>query len=534
MPGRRGALRHEPQDRRDPHGARPGDAPAVARRGGDRAPRALGPRVRAVVPGQRSRRSRTTGSVRQLSESADGAPGRSPRARSRSRRRRRAPCGAAGWRWGRAAVRGARARSARSAPSSRSRARLARPRTITFHTKYQGAPAALGVDRLRRARRRQAGAPPRRAGPEELLLEYDERLEVLQLLDGDAEVRRPADRDAVPAGGEQQGQRRLRRRDARTTSRLHAALLDTASASRASRCAGSRSRTTLTLLCDHARSVLKGQIRQEARDRGVLRAVRRARPRRDPRPRRGTGRRRQARPPGDAVPENGMRVTDVEVPRGADRRRRDRRAPAPRSARRCSRTSRSCAPAAASRSPQQEEVIARSEADARAGTAHRRAELEVEATADRLRVALAACARRARAGRGAAGNRGRPQRGHRRRSRRRARPPPRRRRARDRDPRRRSRRSPSRRCAPRSTPRWPGSAAAQGGFSEALLALSNHEVLAKVAEAMSVQSFIGGKSLADDDRSSVRRHAARDAWRIALKAHTAGAGTNGESRALPG
>jgi major vault protein len=39
--------------------------------------------------------------------------------------------------------------------------------------------------------------------------------------------------------------------------------------------------------------------------------------------------------------------------------------------------------------------------------------------------------------------------------------------------------------------------AAQGGFSEALLALSNHEVLAKVAEAMSVQAFVGGKTLTD-------------------------------------
>jgi hypothetical protein len=39
--------------------------------------------------------------------------------------------------------------------------------------------------------------------------------------------------------------------------------------------------------------------------------------------------------------------------------------------------------------------------------------------------------------------------------------------------------------------------AVQGGFSEALLALSNHEVLAKVAEAMSVQSFVGGKTLTD-------------------------------------
>jgi len=39
--------------------------------------------------------------------------------------------------------------------------------------------------------------------------------------------------------------------------------------------------------------------------------------------------------------------------------------------------------------------------------------------------------------------------------------------------------------------------AAQGGFSEALLALSSREVLAKVAEAMSVQSFVGGKTLTD-------------------------------------
>jgi major vault protein len=40
-------------------------------------------------------------------------------------------------------------------------------------------------------------------------------------------------------------------------------------------------------------------------------------------------------------------------------------------------------------------------------------------------------------------------------------------------------------------------AAAQGGFSEALLAMSNQDMLARVAEAMSVQSFVGGKSLTD-------------------------------------
>jgi major vault protein len=39
--------------------------------------------------------------------------------------------------------------------------------------------------------------------------------------------------------------------------------------------------------------------------------------------------------------------------------------------------------------------------------------------------------------------------------------------------------------------------AAQGGFTEALLALQNSETLVKMAEAMSVQSFIGGKTLTD-------------------------------------
>jgi major vault protein len=39
--------------------------------------------------------------------------------------------------------------------------------------------------------------------------------------------------------------------------------------------------------------------------------------------------------------------------------------------------------------------------------------------------------------------------------------------------------------------------AAQAGFSEALLALGNQDVLVKVADAMSVQSFVGGKTLTD-------------------------------------
>jgi major vault protein len=39
--------------------------------------------------------------------------------------------------------------------------------------------------------------------------------------------------------------------------------------------------------------------------------------------------------------------------------------------------------------------------------------------------------------------------------------------------------------------------AAQEGFSEAVLALSNQETLSKVAEAMSVQNLVGGKSFAE-------------------------------------
>jgi major vault protein len=40
-------------------------------------------------------------------------------------------------------------------------------------------------------------------------------------------------------------------------------------------------------------------------------------------------------------------------------------------------------------------------------------------------------------------------------------------------------------------------ASAQGGFSEALLALSSNEVIAKVAESLSVQNIIGGKNFTD-------------------------------------
>ncbi|HWU90029.1 MAG TPA: hypothetical protein VN253_22355, partial [Kofleriaceae bacterium] len=75
--------------------------------------------------------------------------------------------------------------------------------------------------------------------------------------------------------------------------------------------------------------------------------------------------------------------------------------------------------------------------------------------------------------------------------------------------------------------------AAQGGFSKALLALSNHEVLARVAEAMSVQAFVGGKTLTDViDRVFAGTPLAGLMDRV--KARTSGA-VNGNSRPpLPG
>ena len=39
--------------------------------------------------------------------------------------------------------------------------------------------------------------------------------------------------------------------------------------------------------------------------------------------------------------------------------------------------------------------------------------------------------------------------------------------------------------------------AAQGGFSEALLALSNKDTLVKIAEAMSIQRIVGGEDVAE-------------------------------------
>jgi major vault protein len=69
--------------------------------------------------------------------------------------------------------------------------------------------------------------------------------------------------------------------------------------------------------------------------------------------------------------------------------------------------------------------------------------------------------------------------------------------------------------------------AAQPGFSEALLALGSQEALIKIADAMSVQSFVGGKTLTDVvDRVFAGTPLESLAKRLAERA----GGSNGEAR----
>ena len=187
-----------------------------------RAPRALRARVRDVVPGQRARRSRTTASSASSRTAPRAAPARSPRARSRSRspgapRPRSRP------RWGRPR---AHPPPPRPAPSSIGRTR-SRSRARSCSTPSTRACPALDVwvgyavlvvDKQGRRRVEQ--------GPKNLLLEYDETLEVLQLSTGTPKTDDRLAETVFLRVAQQQGQRRLRRRDRRITSQVTLALLD--------------------------------------------------------------------------------------------------------------------------------------------------------------------------------------------------------------------------------------------------------------------------------------------------------------------
>ena len=146
---------------------------------------------------------------------------------------------------------------------------------------------------------------------------------------------------------------------------------------------------------------------------------------------------------------------------------------------------------------QKQEAINRGEAEARAETAKRLAELEIGATADRLRIALAIVKSELDQAERAAARRDREERRDATPSTRRGSRATRRARsstARSRPP---SSSSCSARCGPRSMRRSSGSARRRAASARRCSHFGNQETLAKVAEAMSVQTFVGGKTLVD-------------------------------------
>jgi major vault protein len=243
-------------------------------------------------------------------------------------------------------------------------------------------------------------------------------------------------------------------------------------------------------LCDHVRSVLKGAVKKHSIETFYAQSVEIIRDailgKQDDKGAR----------PGMKFPENGMHVTDVEIlevnidDEGIANLLGDAQHEAVQS---------NIAVLRARRGldmTEKQEAIKRGEAEARAATTKRLAELEVAATADKLRVALAAVEaslkeaeeqKRAADARNAIAD------------------------ADHAAELARQRKNAELHHQVQTQAQELTLAAlkaeveaavarfgaAQGGFAEALLALSNHEVLAKVAEAMSVQSFVGGKTLTD-------------------------------------
>ncbi|MEZ4363419.1 MAG: hypothetical protein R3B48_24810 [Kofleriaceae bacterium] len=373
-----------------------------------------------------------------------------------------------------------------------------KPRALVFNTRFEGVPAlnvwvgyaVLVVDKQGKRRVEQ--------GPKNLLFEYDETLEVIQLSTG-----KPKSTDQL----------------------IETVFLRVLNNKVSDRCVVETSdHVSVTLrysmrvnfedepqrwfevenyvkfLCDHVRSVLKGAVKRHtiehfyANSVDLLRDTILGRPTATASD--GAAPNEHAPRPGMKFPENGMRVTDVEVLGvtidhdaiaellgEAQREAVEANVEVLRARRGLELT-------------EKQQAIVRGEAEARAETARRLAELEVEASADRLRVALASAQaelEHAEAQRAAAVARNAVS---------------------DTDhaaelARQRSRADQqtaidaARQQLTLAALKAEVDAAvqrfgaAQGGFSEALLALSNHEVLAKVAEAMSVQSFVGGKTLTD-------------------------------------
>ncbi|MCX5747392.1 MAG: hypothetical protein NT062_33425 [Proteobacteria bacterium] len=363
-----------------------------------------------------------------------------------------------------------------------------KPRTLVFNTKFEGVPslttwvgyAVLVVDKQ--------GHRRVESGPKNLLFEYDETLEVIQLSTGTPKTTDKLIETVF-----------LRVLNNKVSDRCIVETSDHVSVtlkySMRVNFEGEPLRwfeveNYVKFLCDHVRSVLKGSTKKHSIETYYASAVEIIRDtilgKSDDK---GTR-------PGMKFLENGMRITDVEILEvkiddadiaellgRAQHEAVEANVAILRARRGLEMT-------------EKQEQITRGEAEARAETTHRLAELEIGATADRLRVALAAVKSEldaAEAQKAATVARNAVV---------------------DADhaselARREHAASLEHTIQTAQQALVLGAlkaeveaavarfGAAQGGFSEALLALSNHEVLAKVAEAMSVQAFVGGKTLTD-------------------------------------
>ena len=397
-----------------------------------------------------------------------------------------------------------------------------KPRTIVFNTKYEGVPslavwvgyAVLVVDKQGNRRVEQ--------GPTNLLLSYDQTLEVLQLSTSTPKTddklietvflrvlnNKVSDGCVVETADHVKVTLRYSMRvnfEGEPTKWFEV-------------------ENYVKFLCDHVRSVLKGSTKKHSIEGFYAQSVDLIRDailgKQDDKGQRA----------GMMFKENGMRVTDVEIlevsidDEDIATLLGDAQHEAVQSNIDLLRARRGL------EMTEKKEAISRGEAEARAETQKRLAELEVAATADRLRVALAsvqAQLEQAEAEKTAAIAKNAVT---------------------DTDHTSKLAREKATRDLETATKAAHQQlvlqaleaevaaavqrfGAAQGGFSEALLALQNQETLAKVAEAMSVQSFIGGKTLTDViDKVFAGTPLAGLMDRV--KARTTL--TNGEAKHLPG
>ncbi len=385
------------------------------------------------------------------------------------------------------AVTEAEVQKQKKAPAQQSE-QYQKPRTIVFNTKYEGVPslavwvgyAVLVVDKQGNRRVEQ--------GPTNLLLQYDQTLEVLQLSTSTPKTddklietvflrvlnNKVSDGCVVETADHVKVTLRYSMRVNFEGEPLRWFEVE----------------NYVKFLCDHVRSVLKGSTKKHSIESFYAQSVDLIRDAILGKPD------DKAQRAGMKFHENGMRVTDVEIldvsidDEDIAALLGDAQHEAVQSNIELLRARRGL------EMTEKKEAISRGEAEARAETAKRLAELEVAATADRLRVALAVvqaqleqaeAEKTATIAKNAVTDTDHTAQLAREKA------------TRDLDT---ATKAAHQQLVLQALEAEVAAAvqrfgAAQGGFSEALLALQNQETLAKVAEAMSVQSFIGGKTLTD-------------------------------------